>query len=101
MKSINWKKLLPHVIAVVTFIIIAAIFCKPSLEGKTLYQHDIIQYDGSSKDILNFADKHGHGPLWTNSMFSGMPTYQIAMPGNSFLPFYVNKILTLGLPQPM
>jgi hypothetical protein len=34
-------------------------------------------------------------------MFSGMPTYQIAMPGNNFLAVYANKIFTLGLPQPM
>jgi hypothetical protein len=101
MKDLNWKKILPHIIAVVSFIVIAAIFCKPALEGKTLYQHDIVQYEGGSKDIANYAAKHGEAPLWTNGMFSGMPTYQIWMPGNNVLPFYVNKVFTLGLPQPM
>lgn len=101
MKAINWKKVLPHLIAVGIFIVVAAIFCKPSLEGKTLYQHDIVQYKGSSKEIADYAEKHGEAPLWTNSMFSGMPTYQIWMPGNNVLPHYVNKVLTLGLPQPM
>lgn len=101
MKALNWKKILPHIIAVIIFIAIAAIFCKPSLEGKVLYQHDIVQYEGGSKDIANYAEKHGEAPLWTNGMFSGMPTYQIWMPGNNLLPHYVNKILTLGLPQPM
>ena len=60
-----------------------------------------VQYEGGSKDIANYAEKHGIAPLWTNSMFSGMPTYQIWMPGNNHLPHYVNKILTLGLPQPI
>jgi hypothetical protein len=101
MKAINWKKILPHIIAIVSFIALAAIFCKPALEGKTLYQHDIIQYEGGSKDIANYAEKHGEAPLWTNGMFSGMPTYQIWMPSNNLLPHYVNNILTLGLPQPM
>jgi len=101
MKAMNWKKILPHVIAVVIFIIIAALFCKPALEGKTLYQHDIVQYEGGSKDIANYVEKHGKAPLWTNGMFSGMPTYQIWMQSNNVLPQYVNKILTLGLPQPM
>jgi len=101
MKNINWKKLLPHIIAVVSFLVISALFCKPALEGKVLYQHDIVQYEGSSKDIANYVQKHGEAPLWTNGMFSGMPTYQIWMPGNNLLSHYVNKILTLGLPQPM
>ncbi|HET6996370.1 MAG TPA: YfhO family protein, partial [Chitinophagaceae bacterium] len=101
MKNINWRKILPHAVAVVIFIVIAALFCKPALEGKVLYQHDIVQYEGGSKDIANYVAKHGDAPLWTNSMFSGMPTYQIWMPANNVLPHYVNKILTLGLPQPM
>lgn len=101
MKAMNWKKILPHIIAVVIFIVIAALFCKPALEGKTLYQHDIVQYEGGSKDIADYSAKHGQAPLWTNGMFSGMPTYQIWMPANNLLPHYVNKILTLGLPQPM
>ncbi|TMI73700.1 MAG: hypothetical protein E6H09_06480 [Bacteroidetes bacterium] len=101
MGNINWKKILPHAIAVFSFIVIAALFCKPGLEGKVLYQHDIVQYEGGSKDIANYVAKHGEAPLWTNGMFSGMPTYQIWMPANNVLPHYVNKVLTLGLPQPM
>lgn len=101
MKAINWKRILPHIIAIASFILIAVIFCRPSLDGKTLYQHDIIQYEGGSKDIANYVDKHGEAPLWTNGMFSGMPTYQIWMPANNVLPHYLNKVLTLGLPQPI
>src|SRR5689334_3867021 len=101
MKAINWKKVLPHIIAIVVFLVLACIFGKPALEGKVLYQHDIIQYEGASKDIADYNAAHGKAPLWTNSMFSGMPTYQIWMPGNNVLPQYVNAILTLGLPQPV
>ena len=101
MKSINWKKLLPHIIAIAGFLVVAALFCREGLEGKVLYQHDVVQYEGGSKDIANYVAKHGHAPLWTNGMFSGMPTYQIWMPTNNAIAYYVNKILTLGLPQPM
>ncbi len=101
MKAINWKKVVPHLIALGIFVVVAAFFCKPALQGKTLYQHDIVQYEGGSKDIANYLATHGEAPLWTNGMFSGMPTYQIWMPANNVLPHYVNKILTLGLPQPM
>lgn len=101
MRAINWKKLTPHFIAIGIFLLISAFFSKPALEGKVLYQHDIVQYKGASKDIADYAEKHGEAPLWTNNMFSGMPTYQIWMPGNNVLPHYVNKLLTLGLPQPM
>lgn len=101
MKNINWKKLLPHIIAIASFLVIAALFCREGLEGKVLYQHDIVQYEGGSKDIANYVARHGQAPLWTNGMFSGMPTYQIWMPSNNALAHYVNLVLTLGLPQPM
>ena len=90
---------MPHIIAVVVFLIISALFCKQGLEGKVLYQHDIIQYEGASKDLTDYAQKHGQPPLWTNGMFGGMPTYQIGMPANNLLPHYVNNVLTLGLPK--
>lgn len=98
-----FKKLLPHVIAIVTFLIIAMVYCRPALEGKVLQQHDVIQWKGMNKDIENYQEKHnGQKPLWTNGMFSGMPTYQISVSGdNPISPFYVQDILTLGLPKPV
>jgi hypothetical protein len=95
------KKLLPHIIAVVSFLVVALLYCKPTLDGKVNNQHDVLQYEGSSKDIADYVKKHGEAPLWTNNMFSGMPTYQIWMPSNNFLPHLVNNIFTLGLPQPI
>ena len=101
MNSINWKKILPHFIAFISFIIISLLYCQPALQGKILQQHDIVQFEGSSKDIADYNTAHGQAPLWTNGMFSGMPTYQIWMPGNNVLPHYANNVFTLGLPQPV
>jgi hypothetical protein len=52
------------------------LFMAPAFNGKVVRQGDIEQYSGASKEILDYKAKEGHGPLWTNSMFGGMPSYQ-------------------------
>jgi Bacterial membrane protein YfhO len=104
MKKINWKLFAPHMIAIAIFAIVALIYCKPSLEGKVLQQHDTSQWKAMAQSSFEFKEKHGHYPLWINSMFSGMPAFQIAMDAHDFPSFLdvtpVFKILTLGLPMP-
>ena len=103
MKNINVKKLMPHVIAVVIFIIVAIVYCKPALEGKVLNQHDTQGWKGMAQQSFEVKEKTGHFPLWTNSMFGGMPTYQIALEPNTNIAVPINyftKALSLGLPQP-
>src|SRR4051812_3911787 len=94
------RKILPHVIAVVLFLVIAVIYCRPSLEGKVLQQHDITQWDGAVHQSQVFLEQNGHMPLWTNSMFGGMPTFQIAVDYNNIIPTVIHNVLTLGLPAP-
>lgn len=102
MKSFNFKKALPHLIAVVIFLIVAVIYCKPALEGKVVAQHDIQGWKGMAQQSFEFKEKYGHFPLWTNSMFSGMPAYQIAMDAKTNISVhYVQSIITLGLPKPI
>lgn len=101
MKKINWKLVLPHIIAVAIFAIVAIIYCKPALEGKVLQQDDTTQWKAMAQSSFEFKEKHGHFPLWTNSMFSGMPAYQIALEAENPLSIhYINNVLTLGLPNP-
>jgi hypothetical protein len=100
MKKFSWKPLLPHIIAVVVFLIVALIYCKPALEGKVLQQHDITQWKAMAKDIYDYKETHGEAPLWTNSMFSGMPGYMIATKANNVVPYYVQEVLSLFLPKP-
>jgi hypothetical protein len=68
------KSALPHLIAVLVFAIVAIVYCKPALEGKVLQQSDITQFKGMAQDALQYREQYGHTPLWTNSMFGGMPT---------------------------
>ncbi len=103
MKHFNWKPLLPHIVAFFTFLILSVIYCKPALEGKVVEQHDVQQWKAMANQSFEYKDKNGHFPLWTNSMFSGMPAYQIAMDSKD-PPYisigYFNQLLTLGLPKP-
>lgn len=95
------KKLIPHVVAVVIFLVVALIFCKPAFEGKVLNAHDNLGWKGMAQQSFEQKEKSGHFPKWTNSMFSGMPTYQIALEGTHKVSFhYVSYVLTLGLPKP-
>ncbi len=102
MNKIVFKRLLPHLIAVAIFLIVAVIYCKPALQGKVVQQHDTQGWRGMSQQSMEFHEKYGYYPLWTNSMFSGMPAYQIAFdPKTSIQVGYLQTVLTLGLPLPV
>lgn len=93
-------KYLPYMAAFATFIIVTIIFFGPVLfEDKVLPQGDINQFDGMSKEIADFRDKTHQEPLWTNSMFGGMPAFQISTYYPSNLIQYCEKVLRLGLPE--
>ena len=93
MKKNLWKSLLPHGLAVAVFLIVAVIYCRPTLEGKVLQQSDIVQWLAMSKDQQNVYEKTGQVPLWSNGMFSGMPGYMIKGNNNNVLPYYFVDIL--------
>lgn len=88
-------------IAIAIFLIVAAVYCKPALQGKVMQQHDLAQWVGMSKDQQNYQDANGHAPLWTNGMFSGMPGYMIIGYSNNIVPAYFIKTLSLFLPEPL
>ena len=80
----------------------AAVYCKPAFEGRVLQQHDVTQWKGMAQNCFDYKDKHGHFPLWTNGMFSGMPAYQIAMDSENPVTISVlMHVLTLNLPKPL
>ncbi len=86
MKPSMLKSALPHLVAVLLFTVISFAYFFPVLEGRKINAHDTKVYEGSSKEISDYRDKYGKEPLWTNSMFSGMPAYLISVkyPGNLF-----------------
>ena len=100
MDSGLFKKLLPHLIAIIVFLTLSVFFCKPILDGNVLKQSDIIGWKSMAQNSFEYRAKHGHLPLWNPNLFSGMPNYQVAMEGKSVLPDFT-KILSLWLPKPM
>ena len=93
------KKILPHLLIIVGFIILALAYFNPVLQGKEIYQSDIVQYIGMSKQQKDFKEQTGEETYWTNSAFGGMPTYQL---GAKYPHNYIKKLdLSLRfLPRP-
>src|ERR1043165_7471743 len=96
----NYRTYLPHAAAIVIFAIATLIYFKPLLSGKELRQDDIARHKGMSKEIVDYREKHHEEPLWTNSMFGGMPAFQISTlyPGNWMNG--IDKAMKLFLPHP-
>ena len=97
--SISFKKILPHILVLIGFVIISLVYFSPVLQGKSIYQSDIVHYIGMSKQQKDFKEATGEETYWTNSAFGGMPTYQL---GAHYPNNYIKKLdLTLRfLPRP-
>ena len=75
--KIEWKQVLPYVVAVVVFVTLAITYCAPLLEGKVLQAGDVNNWKGAAQEAQEYLKETGETTFWTNSMFGGMPTYQI------------------------
>jgi hypothetical protein len=73
----NLQKFLPHLMAVLGFVLVAVFYFYPVLKGQKIYQSDIVQYTGMAKEQNDFRAEEKQEPFWTNSAFGGMPTYQL------------------------
>ena len=71
------QKLYPHLLAIIGFVVISLIYFYPVLQGKKIYQSDIVQYTAMAKEQNDFRAEEKIEPFWTNSAFGGMPTYQL------------------------
>ncbi|CAN5555664.1 YfhO family protein [soil metagenome] len=100
MKNINFKSLLPVITGIVIFIVLTFGYFTPLTKGKVIVQSDMVQNKGMSKEIVDHREKYNEEPLWTNSMFGGMPSYQIAItyPSNWMTP--IRNAFMLGFPTP-
>ena len=76
--KIDWKKIAPYIVAVVAFFAFALIYCTPLLEGKVIQAGDVNTWRGGANEILEYKKSTGEQVWWTNSMFSGMPSFQVS-----------------------
>lgn len=96
---ISIKKCFPHILILLGFVIISLAYFSPVLQGKSIFQSDIVHYIGMSKQQKDFKQATGEETYWTNSAFGGMPTYQL---GAQYPNNYIKKLdLALRfLPRP-
>lgn len=104
--NIDFKSILEknkwNIVAVVIFFIVAAIFYYPSLQGYQLKQDDVKNFIGMSQEVKDFREATGEEPLWTNAMFSGMPSTQISvLYEGRFTTNFFSNLLRLWLPSPL
>ena len=96
-KNFNWKNIVPHVAAVLTFLLLTLVYFSPVLEGKDIKQDDAIGSMGWGKDARDYHDESGEYSYWSNAMFSGMPcNYTFSpQPDNVFKP--IGEVVTLNI----
>ena len=100
MKSL-WKNLLPVAVALALFYALSIIYFSPALEGKRLVQGDLKNWQGMAQEIMEHRDATGEEALWTGSMFSGMPAYQIMVLWPQNLLRFADNAFHGFLPRPM
>lgn len=98
MQNNQFKQYLPHLAAVALFIIFSFAYLRPVLEGKQIIAHDTQSWMCMAKETIDFNENNEDVTLWTNSMFGGMPNYQISMDQPYNLIKYVEKVI-LSFPQ--
>ncbi|HZJ35994.1 MAG TPA: hypothetical protein VFD29_05160 [Gillisia sp.] len=95
----SFKEFLPHILVVFGFILISLAYFSPVLQGKEIFQSDIVQYIGMAKQQNDFRANTGEETYWTDAAFGGMPTYQL---GAHYPHNYIKKIDSIlrFLPRP-
>ena len=96
-----FQRFLPHLAAAGIFLLVSILYFLPQIQGKVVPSGDIVQYQGMSKEIRDFKAKTGERSLWTNSIFGGMPTYQIDSAQPSNMLHYVEKASNLFISRPI
>jgi len=98
----NWfKQNGIHLAILAFFVVICFAYFSPVLQGKLPAQDDVIQSKAMQKEIMEFKEKDGKGPLWTNQMFGGMPAYQIWVEYSYNVATYGIGLITKGFPNPV
>jgi len=99
LKKIEFSKIVPHLVAIISFLLISYAYFSPMLEGKRMNQHDVKTFRGGASEIIEHRKETGEEALWTNRMFVGMPAYMISVRYKANLMRHFHNLLELG-PRP-
>ena len=95
----NFRRIYPHLISILIFIVVSILYFHPVLNGKKMLQSDITQHIGMAKEVNDFRNTTGEEPYWAESAFSGMPTYQIGTYFPNDYIYYIDNFFRF-LPRP-
>lgn len=97
----RFSKLLPHLYVVLAFLALSFVYFSPVLNGLELAQSDNIQMKGMASELVKYKELEGEVPLWTNAMFSGMPSFQIWLEYPSNIASYFIRFWNSIFPNPV
>ncbi|MCC8035183.1 MAG: DUF4133 domain-containing protein, partial [Rikenellaceae bacterium] len=93
------KRWLAYPVAFAAFLLTAALYFFPQYSGREISMHDMTQYEGMSREIVDHREQYGEDPQWTGAMFGGMPAELINMHVDSPVVRGINKAVEfLGRP---
>ncbi len=95
------KKTFPHIVAFLIFLILPALYFAPQLSGKVVPSGDTVSATGMSQEITSYHKATGERSWWTNSMFGGMPAYQVNSSQPSNVLTHLAYISTLYIERPI
>lgn len=98
----NWfQRNSVHFLIIGIFLVLSFAYMQPVLMGKVSQQGDVMMAKAMQKEIMDYKAAHGHGPLWTNNMFSGMPAYQIWVQYPMNIASYITTSIITVFPNPV
>ncbi len=95
------QRLLPHLAAFFIILLAVVLYFLPQLQGKVISASDIVSYESMAREINDYRASTGERSLWTNSIFGGMPTYQIDSGQPSNILQYVERATQLFTARPI
>lgn len=101
--QLNFQKdVLPHLVGIAIFYAIVVVYFAPAvLQDQVIMQGDILKWEGSAKEAIDYRAATGEEALWTNSVFGGMPAYFVSLEFAGDITTFLLSIITLGLPHPV
>ncbi len=99
-KDIRPVSLTPYLVAILLFFVMTMVYVSPVLEGRQLLQSDIVKWQGMAQEVVEHREETGEEALWTNSMFGGMPAFQISVRWANNIADFFHEVMTLWLPRP-